>query len=47
MQFQAESLTYGVGDNTPKDIINHKAKAAAVTMMDLLVNCKQIGIFKD
>jgi len=37
MQFKAESLTYEVGDNTPNDIINHKAKVAAVTMMDLLV----------
>ena len=47
MQFKAESLTYEVGDNTPNDIINHKAKVAAVTMMDLLVKRKKIKVFKD
>ncbi len=37
MQFKAESLTYEVGDETPRDIIDKKARIAAVTMMDLLI----------
>ncbi len=47
MQFQAEGVTYEVGDNTPNDITKHKAKVAAMTMMDLLVKRKQINVFKD
>ena len=37
MQFKAESMTYEVGDETPRDIIDKKARIAAVTMMDLLI----------
>ncbi len=36
-QFRAESLTYEVGDETPRAIIDRKARIAAVTMMDLLI----------
>ncbi len=36
-QFKAEAMTYEVGDDTPDDIIKLKARAAAVTMMDLLL----------
>ncbi len=36
-QFKAEAMTYEVGDETPVNIIKLKAKAAAVTMMDLLL----------
>jgi len=37
MQFKAESITYEVGDETPRDIIDKKARIAAVTLMDLLI----------
>lgn len=37
MQFKAESLTYEVGDETPRDIIDKKARIAAITLMDLLM----------
>ena len=36
IQFKAESIIYEVGDNTPRDIIRDKAKAAAVELMVLL-----------
>ncbi len=36
-QFKAEAMTYEVGDETPENIIKLKAKAAAVTMIDLLL----------
>ena len=36
-QFKAEAMTYEVGDDTPENIIKLKARAAAVTMMDLLL----------
>ena len=36
-QFKAEAITYEVGDDTPDNIIKLKARAAAVTMMDLLL----------
>ncbi len=40
MQFKAESLTYEVGDETDREIIDKKARISAVTMMDLLINGK-------
>ncbi len=40
LQFGAESVIYEVGDNTPRDLIKRKARAAAVSMMDLLVKKK-------
>jgi len=36
IQFKAESIIYEVGDDTPRDIIRDKAKAAAVELMVLL-----------
>ena len=36
-QFKAEAMTYEVGDDTPQNIIEQKARVAAVTMMDLLL----------
>jgi len=36
-QFEAEAMTYEVGDNTPSDIIDKKARVAAITLMDLLL----------
>ena len=36
-QFKAEAMTYEVGDDTPQDIIEQKARVAAVSMMDLLL----------
>ena len=36
-QFKAEAMTYEVGDDTLENIIKLKAKASAVTMMDLLL----------
>ena len=38
MQYKAESITYEVGDNTPENIIEKKARTAAVLMMQLLSN---------
>lgn len=35
-QFKAESITYEVGDETDRNIIRQKAKAAALSMMKLL-----------
>jgi len=37
-QFGAEAITYEMGDEVPYDLIRKKSKAAAVTMMDLLLN---------
>jgi len=39
-QFNAEGITYEVGDNTPAKIIDKKARIAVVTMMDLLLQWK-------
>ena len=36
-QFKAEAVTYEVGDDTPQNIIEQKARVAAVSMMDLLL----------
>ena len=36
-QFKAEAMTYEVGDDTPPNIIEQKARVAAVSMMDLLL----------
>ena len=36
-QFKAEAMTYEVGDDTPQNIIEQKARVAAVSMMDLLL----------
>ena len=38
MQYKAESITYEVGDNVPKELIEKKARAAAVLMMTDLLN---------
>ncbi len=38
MQFKAEGITYEIGDNTSDEIIEKKSRAAAVSMMDLLLN---------
>ncbi len=40
MQFMAESVIYEVGDNTPRDLIKRKARAAAIGLMELLVEKK-------
>jgi len=37
MQFNAESLTYEIGDETPRDFIKLKAEVAAREMMKLLI----------
>ena len=37
LQFGAESVTYEVGDETPRDFVKEKAKIAAIEMMKLLV----------
>jgi len=37
-QFGAEAITYEMGDELSYDMIKKKSKAAAVTMMDLLIN---------
>ena len=37
LQFGAESITYEVGDETPRDFVNQKARVAAQEMMKLLV----------
>lgn len=37
MQFKAESVTYEIGDETPRDFIELKAKVAAREMMKLLI----------
>lgn len=37
LQFGAESITYEVGDHTPRPFIRHKAKIAATEMMELLI----------
>jgi len=36
-QFGAEGITYEVGDDTPRDLIEVKGKAAAIEMMELLI----------
>jgi len=36
-QFGAAGITYEVGDNTPENIIKQKAKAAVVSLIDLLI----------
>ncbi len=36
-QFGAESLTYEIGDNTPRDFIREKGRVSAVEMMELLI----------
>ena len=36
-QFQAEGITYEVGDDTPRDMIQIKGRAAAIEMMELLI----------
>jgi predicted deacylase len=36
-QFNAESMTYEVGDEVSRDLIEKKARIAAITMMDLLI----------
>jgi hypothetical protein len=36
-QFDAESITYEVGDNTPREFIRLKAETAAVEMMKLMI----------
>lgn len=36
-QFQAEGITYEVGDDTPRDLIIVKGRAAAIEMMELLI----------
>jgi len=36
-QFQAEGITYEVGDDTPRDLITVKGRAAAIEMMELLI----------
>jgi len=40
-QFKAEAMTYEIGDNTPATAIEKKARASAVTMMDLLINSRR------
>ncbi len=37
LQFGAESITYEVGDHTPRSFIREKAKIAATEMMELLI----------
>jgi hypothetical protein len=37
-QFGAEAVTYEMGDEVPDNMIQKKSKAAAVSMMDLLIN---------
>ncbi len=37
-QFGAEAITYEMGDELSYDMIKKKSKAAAITMMDLLIN---------
>ncbi len=37
IQFDANGITYEVGDNTPERIIAKKSRAAAVALMDLLM----------
>jgi len=37
-QFQAEAMTYEIGDATPVNIIRKKSKASAISMMNLLLN---------
>ncbi|MFQ5447870.1 MAG: M14 family metallopeptidase, partial [Saprospiraceae bacterium] len=36
-QFGAESLTYEIGDTTPRDFIRQKGRVSAVEMMELLI----------
>ena len=36
-QFDAEGITYEVGDDTPRDLIEVKGRAAAIEMMELLI----------
>ena len=36
-QFGAESVTYEIGDNTPRDFVRRKGAVAAVEMMELLI----------
>ena len=36
-QFNAESMTYEIGDETPRDFIRLKAEVAAREMMKLLI----------
>ena len=37
MQFKCEAITYEVGDETPLQLIDKKARSAAITLMDLLL----------
>ena len=36
-QFNAEGITYEIGDSTPRDFIKEKGRASAVEMMELLI----------
>lgn len=38
--FGAESLTYEIGDNTPRDLLKQKGKVSAIKLMQLLLNQK-------
>lgn len=36
--YNAESLTYEIGDNTPRDLLKQKGKMSAIKLMELLLN---------
>ena len=36
-QFEAEGITFEIGDNTPREFIQAKGRAAAIEMMELLI----------
>ena len=36
--YNAESLTYEIGDDTPRDLLKQKGKVSAIKLMQLLLN---------
>jgi len=36
-QFDAEGITYEIGDDTPRDLIQEKGEVSAIEMMQLLI----------